>query len=453
LALRRSALFLAAVLAGAAGCRSRDTRPTNLLLISLDTLRVDRMSAYGGPRPTTPAIEKLAARGVRFDNAFSPSPWTLPAHAAMLSGRYPSSLAPDPNDTRLYRVAPSLAHMFARKGYRTGAVTGGGYVSKSLGADRGFESFDQGPAAMAVAWLEEHRDEPFFLFFHTYVAHVPYRDRRFVTEGQGGRLAGLFPGGAATHSQPRSPNAGLGADHSPDEKEFVVALYDGGVAAADEQVGTLLATLDKLGLADRTAVVVTSDHGEEFWDHTGAGATHGHTLYAELLRVPLVWYEPGRGSRGTVVDTPVSLVDLVPTCVARFGLDRPPRLDGVDLSPLLDGEDRHFERSLFAEAVRRGPDRMSVWNGDGKLILVPNPTQQKHAEARPIPVRATRELYLPDDREERHDVAGAEPERLRRLTAELEAHQRAATTTEPPGRMERPDSGTIERLKALGYVQ
>src|SRR5262249_30570602 len=227
------ALAFAGTLVG--GCGGSGTGPLNVVLVSIDTLAPRRMSTYGASRPTTPAIDALARRGVRFTNAFSPSPWTLPGHAAMLSGRYPSSLSPDPNDSRLYQAAPLLATLFRRAGYRTAAHTDGGFLSHGFGVDRDFERFADGeditPAereTLAAAgelvkagkvdeakrltaplaqrrdlttWVEEQLRAfgaaPFFLFLHTYVVHVPYLDRRYVeTLDAGGLPAGSEWSGA-----------------------------------------------------------------------------------------------------------------------------------------------------------------------------------------------------------------------------------------------------------------
>lgn len=445
-------LAVAAALLAAAACeRAAPPRPRNLVLISIDTLTPARTSAYGAERDTTPALRALAARGVRFDEAFTTSPWTLPAHAALLTGRYPSSLAPDPNDGRLLHAAPPLAELFRTAGARTAAFTGTAFVSGRYGFDRGFETFASGPAAAVAAWLEQHRDEPFFLFFHTYLVHAPYRDHRFVEGLPGGRLE------AYRQDERRRRFLGLALAYgrfvpTPEERAYLLALYDGGVARADEQVATIWAALERLGLTASTAVVVVSDHGEEFWQHTGRAAYHGHTLYDELLRVPLVWYEPGLPEPGRTVDQPVSLVDVVPTVVARFGLAPPERLDGLDLSPLLDGGRWEVDRPLFAEGVRHGPARASVRTRQGKLIAALDDVQHGEAKHAPLNV-APVELFLPGDRDERFEASAQEPELVRTLEALLAEHRGRAAQAPPPAELEPLTPKLRRQLRALGYAE
>jgi len=396
------------------------------------------MSTYGASRETTPRITGIAARGTRFTRAYSTSPWTLPAHAAMLTGRYPTSLTPDPTDLRLVQTAPMLSHLFQEAGYRTAAFTDGGWVSKALGFDRGFEFYQETTkrqdTSAALSWIEENRETPFFLFFHTYMAHVPFTDRRFVGDLDRGSLNETTrPDGAITVWLPPD-QSGL----TEEQREYVLALYDGGLARADEMVGQIWDRLEALDLVQRTSVVITSDHGAEYWEHTGRGAMHGHTLYDELLEVPLVWYEPGREQRGRTVDEPVGLIDIVPTAARRFALDVPAGIDGVDLSPLLDGDSWSVDRSLFAEGTRKpAPPLESVRSAQGKLI----------AHVGPI-----RELYLPDDPAESVNRIEDDGALAAELESLLDEHRRAAVPSPPE--MEKPslDAQTRERLEALGYL-
>jgi hypothetical protein len=424
----------------------------NVVLISLDTLRADRMSLYGAARATTPAIDRLAASGVAFTSAYSPSPWTLPAHAAMLTGRYPSALSRDPEDP-LYTLAPTLAAVLGAQGWATAAVTGGAFVSAAFGADRGFDTFAEGTVDDAVARLEALAPDPFFLFFHTYAAHMPYSDRRFVRDGEGERLADLYRG-----SQPEWEPLHLrlcctGFVPTAAEHDFLLRLYDGGVAAADEMVAALVAALHRLDVFDETIVIVTSDHGEEFWDHTGRAAYHGHTLYRELLRIPLVWFETGLRDAGQRRGEDVHLVDVVPTVLARLGVPAPSALDGVDLSPLLDGGPWSDDRTLFGESIRYGPRRYSARDRNGTLILTPHPTAQRlETGTLPLPIARRRELFTPDDSGEHHERQHALPALAADLTRRLHAHRHAAATP-VHGADDQIDAATHERLRTLGYVR
>lgn len=443
---------LAAIALLSPGSCARSRRPQyNVVLISLDTLRMDRMSLYGAARSTTPAIDDLAARGVRFTNAFSSSPWTLPAHASLLTGRYPSGLSPNFND-QLYRLAPLLSSMLKEHGYRTAAVTGGAFVSKAYGADIGFDSFRQGNVRNAVEWLQTNAARPFFLFFHTYVAHIPYLDRRYVQNRDGGRLADAYkigvPGAAAVQT---AINCGQ-ITPTESEKDFLLALYDGGVSAADDEVGELLAALRAADLLDHTIIVVTSDHGEEFWDHTNRAAYHGHTLYNELLRVPLVWHEPHLAYPGSTRMELVGLIDIVPTVMARLGFAVPAGVDGVDLSPLLDGTGWSRERVLFGEAVRHGPPRQGVITAQGTLLVTPDASAQ-YGEGKKcaVPVLAPRELYLPGDDAQTRNRVDDQPKLAEELAAGWRSHANAAVPAPVRPTRASLDAETRERLRALGY--
>jgi arylsulfatase A-like enzyme len=448
---RPSGGFLWLCLAAVLGCAG--DRP-NVLLISIDTLRADHLGCYGARR-ATPAIDALAARGVRFANAFSPSSWTLPAHASMLSGRYPGSIRDDPNSLDLFRATTLLSSMLHDAGYVTAAVTGGRFVGRDFGLALDFDHFEEAPrggAVRAQRWLREQAEPPFFLFFHTYTVHAPYLDRRYVRGAHPGRLRDIYRGGVLGPRHRAVCCAGL--DATPAERDFLLRLYDGGVARADAEVATLLDTLEDLSLSDDTLVILTSDHGEEFWEHTGRAAYHGHTLYDELLHVPLIWLDPAADAPGRVVEPAVGLIDIVPSLLARLGVAAPDGLDGLDVSPLLANGSWTTERVLLAEGTRVGPERKSVRSAEAKLIVTPRPDQQRGDGARyPVPVRAPLELYASGDVAERTNLAERRPQLAARLLAQIE--ERIARMPDAPGAgsLEGLDPRIRRELRALGYLE
>ena len=352
------------------------------------------------------------------------------------------------------RAAPMLSSLLQEAGYTTGAVTGKGWVTDALGFSQGFDHFkDRGYLPDALEWINANDDRPFFFFYHTYIVHAPYQYRTFAREYDPGRFEEIYNAqraGGDLHMDLCCRNTEV----TPSEKEFLLALYDGGIAKADEQVAEILAALEKFELLSNTIIIVTSDHGEEFWEHTGRAAYHGHTLYDELLRIPLIWVDPAIPSEQRVVSVPVSLVDLVPTLLARVGLKPPGPLDGEDLQPLLSGGDWAKDRALFGEAVRHGPHRFSVQTPDAKLIVTPDvETQNGEGTRYPVPVPATRELYLADDLREQRNVISTQPALERDLLDRLERHLAKRAKIVPDSENVPLDDETIENLRSLGYLQ
>ena len=330
--------------------RAARARGPSVLLVSLDTLRADHVGAYGYPLGTTPHLDRLAARGLLCRDASSQAPYTLPSHATLLTGQFPSVHGVVTRGRTLAAArSTSLAETLARAGWATQAFTAGGFVNADFGLDRGFEGFGVidplredgshylrnlarkvGPARAAELvdahgfagverWLADRRDERFFLFLHTYTVHDYDPPESYL------RCEELGCARPAVPLRTRTPEEG--AAFTPEMRAHVVHLYDAALRYADERLGRLLARMDELGLLDETLVVVTSDHGEEFFEH--GALQHGRTLYEELLAIPLIFAGPGIEPR--VLERPALLADVAPTVLARLGLARDPHAQGVDL--------------------------------------------------------------------------------------------------------------------------
>ena len=301
------ALGVLSVLGGAAGCRNekRDAGPFNLLFVTIDTVRADRIGAYGYAKAETPNLDRLAREGVRFDQAVSTVPLTLPSHATMLSGLLPPRHGLRGNGGgRFPADRATLATLLSGAGYRAAAFLGAFVLDRRFGLNRGFELYDDeierdpdapggleaeraGPIVTdrALAWLEEAKRGRFFAWVHLYDAHAPY-----------------------------APPEPYRSRHSSE-------LYDGEIALVDAQIGRLLDFLDRNGLAVSTVVAVAGDHGEALGEH--GELTHGLLLYEPTLRVPFVVRAPERLKAGSVVKTPVSLADAAPTLAALVGVPFP----------------------------------------------------------------------------------------------------------------------------------
>ncbi len=327
----------------------------NIVLITLDTVRAASLSLYGYERRTTPHLERLAARGVVFDHAYTTAPWTLPSHGTMFTGRWPHELSAG-YTTVLDATHPTLAEYLGARGYRTaGFAANLGYCSHETGLGRGFQHYEdyaRSPGQIAasstlvrtiadnfrlrrliqndqhlnrisaprmnqraLAWLSEHRDAPFFMFLNYFDAHEPYLppppyDRQFG------------PGRAHGRHSPLNHwlwNRSVGHSNMGEaERREEIDAYDGALAYLDGRVGELIDAFERLGVLDNTIVVITSDHGEEFGEHRVFD--HGYSLYRFSLHVPFIVIAPGRVPPSQRIATPVTLRDLAATIADLAGL-------------------------------------------------------------------------------------------------------------------------------------
>jgi arylsulfatase A-like enzyme len=429
---RGLALALAAAVAIACAEDGRSERPSNLILISLDTLRADHLGCYGRDRNTSPAIDAMAAAGVRFADVTAPAPSTLPSHASMLTGLYPSSHGVMNTNHRLPDERVTLAENLAEHGYQTFAVVNSMKLSRRLGVLQGFapESVtyvreiietparrlivNSGPQIVeeAYAFLDARDAErPFFLFLHFYDAHGDYtpaqRYRKRFVAPYDGEVTG------STDQLLRAQEAGKTLSDA--DIRFLRDLYDGEIREVDDVLAGFFASLEARGRLDDTLIVLTSDHGEEFQEH--GGLLHGTTQYQEVLAVPWILRGPGI-PRGRVVTEPASLVDVVPTLLSALGVPGSAAVDGIDLSPSwADAPEPLPKRLLFGDASRlvrtghdrRGHPRRMVRDGNEKLCADRS--------------TGTAELYdLSKDPAEQENLARERPERVAEMLAALAQH-------------------------------
>ena len=398
-----------------------------IILLSLDTLRADHVSAYGYARRTTPALDRLAASGVLFEQAVAPFPSTTASHMTMLTSLLPCAHGVLGPGSLLGQGIPTLAERLAAQGYATAAITEDGLIKGDIGFERGFDTyrdlvgtgseplglFDRG-IALARAWLERHGRLPFFLFLHTYQVHIPYK----VPD----HYKGLFP-----------------VEPTASEARRQEADYDAGLRHADDLVAGFVAFLEQSGVLAHTFLVVTSDHGTEFDDHGGIG--HAHGVYEEQVRVPLIVVHPTL-PRGRRVHPQVGLVDLAPTLLALAGAPAVPTFTGTSLVPLLrDGTVP--PRDLFAE----------------QLWWEPRHTLLRTARYAWIDKPGGLELYdlVNDPREQRNlgrERADLAAEGGRRIAEFRTACQRLQLALRSNGPTPTPlDPERVRALRALGYVR
>jgi arylsulfatase A-like enzyme/Flp pilus assembly protein TadD len=398
----------------------------NLILISVDTLRPDHLACYGRSGIETPNIDRLAIEGVRFTDAMSAVPLTLPSHATMLTGLYPPSHGIRDNAfMALPEDITTLAEVLKEEGYSTHAVVGAFVLDSRYGLDQGFDYYDDdlsggrrplefGYAEISAdavtdkvtAWLEGTR-QPFFAFIHYYDPHTTYA--------------------------PPEPYATI----------YAATPYDGEIAYTDQAIGRLIDFLDDAGLLDRTLIVLVSDHGEGLGQHDEP--THGVLVYESTLRVPLIVRPPEASDLrktlvpGSTVASPVSLVDIFPSVLDMLGFGGKRTTDGTSFFKALGREPgeariRYFE-SLYPRIAYRWSPLRGLCEGRRKYILAPE-----------------EELYdLAGDPEELHNLARDETETTRRMRDRLVALA-GSLENRPAAPHTRPTEEEIRKLRALGYV-
>ncbi len=357
---------LAMLGAGCARDRPRRERPERapargVVLISIDALRADHLGAYGYGRDTSPFLDRLAAeRGILFERVAVQYPSTLTSHLSMLTGLYPGEHGVYPPDGVLSEEIATVAERFRDAGFRTAGHTEGGFMAGGFGFSRGFEEFADPPHeaesdvertfARGLDFLAARQDgERFFLFLHTYAVHDPYdppeRLRRMFWSGP--------PPSAPPPTGPELRKLAAAGAPDPELVRYYEALYDASIRYVDERLAALFAELERLGLAGETAIVITSDHGEELGEHGGLGHAR---LYPEVLFVPLIVSaphlgEPGGLPAGERIETLVESLDVAPTLLGLAGLEPGERMTGVDLLELARDPGRVRASEAYAEQL------------------------------------------------------------------------------------------------------
>jgi arylsulfatase A-like enzyme len=460
---------------------ARASNPKNLVIVSLDTLRADHVLGYGFPKPTTPNLDRLAAEGASFDQAYSHSPHTAQSHMSAFTSLYPSEHGvhnySDGDATRLDDRVPTLARILQASGYRTHAVVSGGNISGALGFDAGFDQYEElenaarRVFARALKVLGEFERStqveraPFFLFVHTYEIHDPYVSGAEYHEifcdpdYRGGVIDSReeldrLTTGMGYQQAHRVYWDAVDRDRAEDIQR-VRCLYEAGIRVADHHLGTLLDELTRIGLVEDTAIVVFSDHGEEFDEH---GRFNHEQLYQELLHVPLVVRLPGsKTAAGSRIPDRVRLIDLLPTLTDYLGLPTPNHVQGASMLPLLRGE-QETDRPVVAEYRKRGLSSLAL--GEWKLISRPPHVGQRRVELGRWAFQVERRrnpselFHLSVDPGEREDLARGKSGRLLAMQTRLDTaiDQFRQMNAALAGEQVDLDSETLQQLEALGYV-
>jgi arylsulfatase A-like enzyme len=412
----------------------------NIVLISIDTLRRDHLSTYGYRKKTSPFLDTLAGESAVFNNAIAQAPYTVTSHITMMTSLWPSThqiLTHDYQD----RLLPQVLKAW---GYQTAGFTGGGQVSAVYGFDRGMDVYDfEGGRSevifpKATEWIAKTLGNPFFLFLHTYDVHMPYEppppyDSLFDPAYDG--VVGRWTEGCVVIDESALFNR-------------ILDLYDGEIRYVDAQIQRVVQFLREKGLYENTMLIITSDHGEEFMEH-GTMACHAHTLYNELLLIPLIIKFPkGQWAGRTILD-PVALNDLMPTVLGSIDIPVPSHSQGESLLDYLEGKvKRDRQRPIFSEQV--------VIRDDPRIEVSIQTLSEKYYQKLDLPG----EYYdLISDPAEKHSLAEIQKKRVSGLVKTIREYISANTklaklgSETQGGRSQEIDKRTVEKLKALGYIK
>jgi len=396
----------------------------NLLIITLDTMRADRIGAYGYPRANTPHLDDLAKNGIMFTDCYSPVPLTLPAHCSIFTGRYPIGHRVRDNGTFFLNESEiTMAEMMSEKGYDTYAVIASFVLLAKFGLNQGFSVYDDAlnvnelvhnfyseiTADVVYAkfkqWFKNRKERKFFAWVHFYDPHLPYNP----------------PG------EYRSDKGGLSD------------LYDGEVAYTDAYVGKIIQDLENNDTLDNTLVVIVGDHGEAFGEHQEYG--HSVFCYEENLKVPLIFYNPRLFPEGFRVENRVSLIDLMPSLIEMYRLDTPPAVQGKSFAKMLAGKQERGERFFYIESMY-GKESLGwapltgIIDGPYKFISLPEP-----------------ELYdLEKDNKERNNLVSIKKDIVEALDEKLKKIMLEYSTSRRGNARRKLTAEDRRRLESLGYV-
>jgi arylsulfatase A-like enzyme len=378
----------------------KDITSYNVILISLDTLRADHLGCYGYKRKNISSyIDKLANNGILFVNAISQSPWTTPSHMSIFTSLLPSyhrvnepiiKMINSENGHGYFRVLSeditTLTEVFKSNGYTTTAFTGGTTMEGKFGLCQGFDSYSAKSRKSFAGdsgfnelnnWLEDNKDQAFFLFLHTFRVHTPHTDLNYASEVMSEteieELKEYFKGIPVKKT--------LVGDHLDNKlkemnlfkKEVIKVLYDGGITETDKYIGKLVESLKRLNLIDKTIIVLTSDHGEEFGEHNQNKfyCEHGYTLYDEALRVPLIFVVPGDFPKGERIKSQVRLIDIMPTLfdLTQIRYEKN-KVQGVSLVPFLKGKatDNNGMEAISEAIITQDYEKKSIRTNGFKYI-------------------------------------------------------------------------------------
>jgi len=439
------------VLFSTTGCNPKHREVnTNVLLITIDTLRADHLGCYGYKRKTSPNIDRFAATATLFVNTYCQMPTTTPSMASILTSTYPRKHGLVKNGWRLSNSTPTLAEILRKNGYITGAVVSAFPLDAAFGLNRGFDQYDAEFAPdgftfghsmswegryvtgafdqradvatqKAIAWLKKNGSQKFFLWLHYFDPHTPYI--------------------------PPEPYASAFLKESTSELERRVASYDGEILFTDEEVEKVLDYLRQQGIDSKTLIIIMSDHGEGLGQHGFMG--HGPYLYDEQTRIPLLMRLPRVIPEGQRIHALVESIDISPTVLDLLGLKAEKSFSGQSLVPVITNPEKAADRPAFLERRKYDTDRFLGIDVTGENFAL-RYGNMKYIWA---PTQAREELYdLTSDPGElanivdnsHSDLVQDMRQRIRAWKANQEVGSKIKTQTM--------DQDTRDKLRSLGYI-
>lgn len=454
--------------------KTSSPKKINVILFSIDTLRADGLSCYGNPRITSPNIDALSKESILFQNVLAQSSWTLPSHMTMFTSLYPSvhGCITSPMWTKsieslddYWITLPEILQSF---GFTTAAFTDGKLLGPTFNFDQGFEICDDSGGGIekisrkAIQWLENYSSKsPFFLFLHCYDVHhyrPPKNLENMFAESYEGKLLKLRKTGNALETRVTS-NAFYHL--SKNDITYLQALYNAAIYLTDREFGKVLNYLKRNDLYKDTIIIVTSDHGEEFWEHRGTG--HGMSLHQHQLKVPLIMKSPTFSHSGRNIQEWVGIIDIVPTILDVLGIPIPNEFQGISLSSLIEKK-IYKERTFGAEASHLGNQKCLIYKGNSLLFNQFPPIGEEIFNWkrflyiwRNIMLFSENELYnLFMDPYEKINIISKEPELVDKmkivLLNQINNNLTISTKNSLSKKIEL-DKKTKEHLKSLGYIK
>jgi arylsulfatase A-like enzyme len=430
------------------GAERGQDRP-NVILISLDTTRRDRLGCYGSDRATSPNLDRLAKESVLYTKAFAPSSWTLPSHASLFTGKFTTSHGArfDPegplclaghlegsneywNRFRARGLAPgetTIATILRDADYRTGGIAAGPWLKEVFGLDQGFDFWDDDQIGTsngrlapqvtdaAIRWVRQVQGDEFFLFANYFDPHFPYDPpiefaRRFL------------------------PDLGKRRRGKKVRREDINALYDAEISYMDHHVGRLLDEIRRLGLYDDALIVVASDHGEMLGEHGRTG--HGNRLFQEEIHIPLLIKYPSGSVAPGVEDRPIQLTDIMPLILDRLGIPIPEGIQGTvppDVAHPLIAE------IYPLDALSEDGETLAILEGDFKYVWNARGNHALHD--------------LASDPRELVNLIDEEKDRARAMESRLSGYLQSLPRPLDGGETQLLDEETREALENLGYIE